>query len=227
MSSSTARAAAPSRLPARTRDKRPALAALALLLVLLGALGSALIVYRSSERTEVLMAARTIEQGQVLVREDFRMVEIAWDDDDTQLIGATAIDNFVGASALTHIPANAVLAPQMFTASEMAPDGAAQVGVMVPAPARPSDMFRVNDIVRVYQVAGATAVGERDDTEELVSAAKVIAVGEASTTSDLVHVTVLVPEDDAPAVIGASSAGSAALAVLPADAAPVVDWRTQ
>lgn len=227
MSSTTARSAAPTRLPARTRDKRPALAALALLLVLLGALGSALIVYRSSERTEVLMTARAVEQGQVLTREDFRVVELAWDEDDTQLIGATALDNFVGASALTHIPANAVLAPQMFTASEMAPQGATQVGVMVPAPGRPADMFRVNDIVRVYEVAGAVAVGEQGETEELVSAAKVVAVGDASTTSDLVHVTLLVPEDDAPAVIGASSSGTAALAVLPADAAPVVDWRTQ
>lgn len=225
--STSARSAAPTRLPARSRDRRPALAALALLLVLLGALGSALLVYRTGERTEVLMAAGPIEQGEVLTREDLRVVEMAWDDGETQLIGATAIDNFVGASALTHIPANSVLAPQMFTASTMAPAGSTQVGVLVPLPGRPADVFRVNDIVRVFQVPPAAAVGETGETEELVMAAKVVSVGAASTTSDSVHVTLLVPEADAPAVIAASSSGSAALAVLPADTAPVVDWRTE
>jgi hypothetical protein len=227
MTTSAVRSAAPTRLPARSRDRRPALAALALLLVLLGALGSALLVYRTGERTEVLMSAGPIEQGQVLTREDFRVVEMAWDDGETQLIGATALDNFVGASALTHIPADAVLAPQMFTASAMAPAGATEVGVLVPSAGRPADGFRVNDIVRVFQVPAATAVGDQGETEELVGAAKIVAVGEASTTSDLVHITLLVPEDDAPAVIGASSSGSAAVAVLPADTAPVVDWRTE
>ncbi|GAA5159359.1 SAF domain-containing protein [Ornithinimicrobium tianjinense] len=227
MSSSATRSAAPTRLPSRARDKRPALAVLALLLVLLGALGSALIVFRSSERTEVLMAARPLEQGQVLTAEDFRVVEMAWDDADTQLIGATALDNFVGASALTHIPANTVLAPQMFTASAMAPEGATQVGVVVPSAGRPSEGFRVNDIVRVFQVPDQAAIGGGGATEELVEAAKVVHVGEASTTTDMVHVTLLVPDADAAAVIAASSTGTAALSVLPADTAPVVDWRTQ
>ena len=52
------------RLPVPSRDRRPALAALAILLVLAGALGSALVAYRSGSRVDVLVARHDIGPGE-------------------------------------------------------------------------------------------------------------------------------------------------------------------
>lgn len=226
MSTTAARSGAPgNRLPARPRDKRPALALLALLLVLLGALGSALLVYRTANRTEVLVANDTIRQGQSVTADDFGVVEVAYDE-GTQLVPAASLPQFVGSNSVTHIPAGAIISPQMFTPSVLAPEGAQLVGVVVPTVGRPADGFEVNDIVRVYATV-APGSQDTDEAEELVSAAKVAATTPVSETRDVLHVTLLLPEDAAAQVISASAAGTAALSILPADTEPVVDWRTE
>lgn len=226
MSTTPARSGASgNRLPSRPRDKRPALALLALLLVLLGALGSALLVYRTANRTEVLVANDTIRQGQSVTADDFDVVEVAYDE-GTQLVPAASLSQFVGANSVTHIPAGSIISPQMFTPTTLAPEGAQLVGVVVPTVGRPADGFQVNDIVRVYTTAGPGAE-EAGEAEEIVPAAKIVSTTPVSETRDTLHVTLLLPEDVAAEVITASAAGTAALAILPADTAPVVDWRTE
>lgn len=218
--------ATPSRLPARSRDKRPALALLALLLVLVGALGSALLVYRTGNRVQVLVASDTIRQGQQVTEDDFGIAEIAFED-GAQVVSADSLDRFVGSQAVSTIPAGSLVSGQMFTPSELAPAGAQQVGVVVTSPGRPSDAVEAGDIVRVFATAQESAVAAAEDATELVGAAKVVAVGPQIDTSDTIHVTLLLPEDVVASVVTASVTGTAALAVLPADTAPVVDWRTE
>lgn len=226
MSTTPARTGAPgTRLPSRPRDKRPALALLALLLVLLGALGSALLVYRTSDRTEVLVASDTINQGQTVTAEDFTVTEVAFED-GTQLVPATALEAFVGSSSVTHIPPGTLISSQMFTPTQLQPEGAQLVGVVVPSVGRPAEGFRTDDIVRVYGVRVAQG-NQEGEVEELVAAAKVVSAGTISETRDTLHVTLLLPEEAAADVIGASAGGTAALSVLPSDTAPVVDWRTE
>lgn len=218
--------AAGDRLPSRPRDRRPALAILALLLVLLGALGSALLVYRTGERVQVLVAQGVVQQGQVVTEQDFSVAEIAFDD-GTQVVPASSLDQFVGSTAVAYIPAGSVISAQMFTTEALSPAGAEQVGVVVASVGRPSSAVKVNDIVRVYRTDPSGTSGETADAEELVAAAKVVAVGPISETRDTVHVTLLLPGDAAASVIAASSAGTAAVSVLASDTAPVVDWRTE
>lgn len=227
MSTTPARpGASGTRLPARPRDKRPALALLALLLVLLGALGSALLVYRTGERTQVLVAKETISQGQTVTAESFRVAEVAFEE-GTQLVPAASLPQFVGANSVTHIPAGSLVSAQMFTPTELAPEGAQLVGVVVPSVGRPADGFKVNDIVRVYGTTPASGSKEAGPAEVLVEAAKVVSAGAASDTRDTLHVTLLLPEESAADVISSSAAGTAALAILPASTTPVVDWRTE
>jgi hypothetical protein len=227
MSTTPARPGAPgNRLPARPRDKRPALALLALLLVLLGALGSALLVYRTANRTEVLVAQETIRQGQSVTAEDFGVIEVAYEE-GTQLVPASSLPQFVGANSVTHIPAGSIVSPQMFTPTVLAPAGSQLVGVVVPTVGRPADGFEVNDIVRVYRTAGPGADADAPGTEQVVAAAKIVAATPVSETRDTLHVTLLLPESAAADVITASATGTAALAILPPDTAPVVDWRTE
>src|SRR5687768_16946461 len=70
MSGTGVLAATGSRLPVPKRDRRPALAALAVLLILAGALGSALIAYRSGDRVDVLVASDDILPGQKIDADD-------------------------------------------------------------------------------------------------------------------------------------------------------------
>jgi hypothetical protein len=58
-------------LPAPVRDRRPALAAIAVLLILSGAFASGLLVYRSGERTDVLVARDDIDVGTTITANDF------------------------------------------------------------------------------------------------------------------------------------------------------------
>lgn len=227
MSTTPARpGASGTRLPARPRDKRPALALLALLLVLLGALGSALLVYRSGERTQVLVAKETIRQGQKVTAESFSVAEVAFDE-GAQLVPAGSLQSFVGANSVTHIPAGTLVSGQMFTPTELAPAGAQLVGVVVPSVGRPAEGFQVNDIVRVYGTPASKGNEALKPSEVLVEAAKVVSAGTVSDTRDTLHVTLLLPEDAVADVISSSAAGSAALAILPASTPPVVDWRTE
>lgn len=219
--------AAGDRLPSRPRDRRPALAILALLLVLLGALGSALLVYRTGERVQVLVAQGPIQQGQVVTADDFSVTEIAFDD-GTQVVPAGSLGQFVGSTSVAYVPEGSIISAQMFTTRTLAPPGAEQVGVVVASVGRPSSAVQVNDIVRVYRTDPSGAASEAAaDAEQLVSAAKVVGVGPVLETRDTVHVTLLLPEDAAPSVIAASAAGTAAVSVLAADTAPDVDWRTE
>ena len=85
------------RLPVAPRDKRPALAALALLLILLGALGSALLVFRSGDRESVLAASHDIAFGQVMTRSDFSTVRAAAE--GAALVPARLVSSYVGTRA--------------------------------------------------------------------------------------------------------------------------------
>ncbi|WP_298888673.1 SAF domain-containing protein [uncultured Serinicoccus sp.] len=215
-----------SRLPARSRDKRPALALLALLLVLVGALGSALLVYRTGNRVQVLVAAQTIQQGAAVTEDDFTVTEIAFEE-GAQVVSAESLPQFVGSQAVSTIPEGSLVSGQMFTPSELAGPGVQQVGVVVASPRRPADAVQAGDIVRVFATVPESAVAAAEDAEQLVEAAKVVAVGPVVDTSDTIHVTLLLPEDAAPAVVAASATGTVALSLLPADTTPVVDWRTE
>lgn len=226
MSTTTAARAggAGDRLPSRPRDRRPALAILALLLVLLGALGSALLVYRTGERVQVLVAQAPIQQGQTVTAEDFSVTEIAFDA-GTQVVPAGSLEQFVGSTSVAYVPEGTIISAQMFTTRALAPADAEQVGVVVASVGRPSSAIQVNDIVRVYRTDPGG--GDTEDAEELVAAAKVVAVGPFVETRDTVHLTLLLPEDAAASVISASAAGTAAVSVLATDSPPVVDWRTE
>ncbi|QFG67425.1 SAF domain-containing protein [Ornithinimicrobium pratense] len=217
--------AAGDRLPSRPRDRRPALAILALLLVLLGALGSALLVYRTGERVQVLVAQGPIQQGQTVTADDFSVTEIAFDD-GTQVVPAGSLGQFVGSTSVAYVPEGSIISAQMFTTRALAPAAAEQVGVVVASVGRPSSAVQVNDIVRVYRT-DPSGTAAATDAEELVAAAKVVAVGPVLETRDTVHVTLLLPQDAAPSVISASAAGTAAVSILASDTAPSVDWRTE
>lgn len=211
------------RLPAPARDRRPALAALALLLVLGGALTSALIAYRSGDRVDVLVARGDIEVGQVMTKADFALARVA--SDGAATIQAAAADNFVGTSATGRIPAGTMLNRTMFLAeSDVIPPRAVVVGVVLAANQRPAGALRAGDVVRVFLVP--REVGGVAQGTVLASAVRVVDV-DAGAGGDSLRVSLLIPEGPATAIVTAAATGSIALTSLAPDTLPAVDFRTE
>lgn len=210
------------RLPAPVRDRRPALAALALLLVLGGALASALIAYRSGDRVDVLVAREDIEVGQLVTAGDFGIARVAADGAAT--IEAAAARNFVGTSATTRIPAGTLLNRSMFlAASGVVPLRSVVVGVVLSASQRPAVELRAGDVVRVFLVprdAGGVSIGT-----VLASAVRVAEVG-GSAGGDITRLSLLVPEASATAIVGAAATNSIAVTRLAPETLPAIDFRT-
>lgn len=211
------------RLPAPTRDRRPALAALALLLVVGGALASALIAYRSGDRVDVLVAREDIEVGQIVTEADFGIARVAADGAAT--IEAAAAQNFVGTSATSRVPAGTMLNRTMFLAeSAVVPPRSVVVGVVLSPTQRPARALRPGDVVRVFQVPR-----EADRVAEgtVLAAAVRVADVDAGAGGDELRVSLLVPDEAAASIVAAAATGSIALTFLPPGTEPAVDFRTE
>ncbi|GAA1936149.1 SAF domain-containing protein [Nocardioides marmoribigeumensis] len=222
MSTVTGPAPARGRLPVARRDRRPALAALALLLVLVGALGSALVAYRSGSREEVLVARQDIEVGQVVTAADLTTARVAADGGAT--VDAAAIRNFIGTHAVAYVPQGTLVNRFMFTGERIVPAGAQVVGVVVDITRRTTERLRSGDVVQLVYVSGSgdQSSGAAQPGDSIVRAAKVVAVGSGGGSGQL-SVSVLVPDKDAGAVADLASSNSIALTLLPAGTTPVVD----
>ena len=224
MTTVTGQAPARGRLPVARRDRRPALAALALLLVLVGALGSALVAYRSGSREDVLVARRDIEVGQLITAADLTTARVAADGGTT--VDAAAIKNFIGTHALAYVPQGTLLNGKMFSGASIVPSGAQVVGVVVDITRRTTTRLRPGDIVQLVYVSGSGSGDQQGGAaapgDTIVKAAKVVAVGSGGGSGQL-SVSVLVPDADAGTVADLASGNSLALTLLPAGTKPVVD----
>jgi hypothetical protein len=214
-----------SRLPVQSRDRRPALAALALLLVVAGALGAALVVYRSGQRTDVLVAAHEIKPGQRVSAGDFDTARVSAD--AGSIVHASSRSAFVGSFAITDIPAGTLINNQMFQATRVIPAGGVVVGVTISGGQRPADQITTGTVVRAYYVSKQSSSESQPAAGVvLAEAARVVATHESSTNSDDVTVSLLVSSDQAAQLVSASAAGNVALAVLAPGTKPELDFES-
>lgn len=209
------------RLPTRRRDKRPALAALALLLVLVGALGSALIVYRSGQRVDVLVAARDIPAGQRVTADDLTTARVAAD--DVSVAGAGSKGVYVGSYATTSVPKGTLVNGKMFRANGVVPHDAQLVGVVVPKTQLPPNI-ESGSVVAVYYVDGKaqTSSSAQPSGTQILDAARVVNAAPAASDGGTT-LTLLVPSSDASKVVGYASSNQLAVTVLPDSTKPSVD----
>ncbi|GAA2031312.1 SAF domain-containing protein [Pseudokineococcus marinus] len=208
----SAREAGPGeRLPAPPRERRPALAALAVLLVVGGAAVAGLAALRADDRQAVLVAGRDIPVGTLITRDD--LVEQQVSAEGVDLVPAAARASVEGRSyAVQEIPAGRILDLQMLNQQDPFGNGDAAVGVPVPPGRVPAQGLQTGDVVQLVRVAD----GEGD---VLVERATVSEVGggtddDSVTTTTSPVATVLVDPDDAPAVAAAGAADELALVLL-------------
>lgn len=215
--------AAQTRLPRRRRDRRAALSALALLLVALGALGSALVVYRSGHRTDVLVAKGDIQVGQRVSASDFETTRVA--SDGGNVIAASAVSQLDGWHAVTTIPAGTLVNGNMFQKGGLIPSDGVKVGVTLTQDQRPAEGVQIGDVVRAYAVSTTGTSGNVGTSQELVPAARVVSVSDPGSGGTLT-VTLLVTQKTAPQLIEAAGQGQVALAELPPSTTLPIDFQT-
>ncbi len=214
------------RLPVARRDRRPALAALAVLLILLGALGSALIAFRSGDRVSALVAADDIPIGKTVSAADF--VETSVAADARYLITADSRKFFVGSRSTVTVPKGTLLNRNMFTNASQIPNGAQLVGVMLDPNQRTSEVPKPDDVVRLYYVSG-TSEGSGSPRglsggDTVVESARVVFVG-GGRGADQRNVTVLISDTDAGDVAEFASSGNLAMTILPNGTVPRPDLQ--
>lgn len=144
------------RLPSPPRQRRPALAALAVLLIVGGAAIAALLAMRVDERTPVLQAARTIPAGQQITEDDLTTVQVASELDS--LIPESDRDALIGRYATVRINQDQLFDTTMVTEQGGLQEGQVAVGAVLSAGFLPAGGLQPGDVVDLVSIV--TGEGE-------------------------------------------------------------------
>jgi hypothetical protein len=132
------------------------LAALAVLLILLGALGATMLVLQVGNRVEVVKVTADIQAGQS-VGNNVTSVMVAADD-SLNYVKWSQVDALKALKARSTIYANTVVMGQMFGSDAGVEAGKALVGLSLKAGQFPNGV-KAGDIVAAYRVASETGSG--------------------------------------------------------------------
>ncbi|HET6860902.1 MAG TPA: hypothetical protein VFH94_27860 [Streptomyces sp.] len=219
------------RLPSAPRERKPALAALAVLLILIGALGATVLVLRAGERVEVLKLKAPVAVGEpvdgkvvstVLVAEDKAMQYVRADQ-----LGTVTKEKLVASVDLVK---GTLLVGPMLTGEKGLAAGKSTVGLALKAGQYPSGgALKNGSTVSIYRVGAKTsgnsgnssgATGGSASNSLLVQSAKVQNVATTSSdqlvSSSSLPVSVVVDQADAAKVADAAAAGEVALVLVAA-----------
>ncbi|MBZ6107060.1 hypothetical protein [Streptomyces olivaceus] len=210
------------RLPSPPRERKPALAALAVLLILVGALGATMLVLRAGDRVEVVKVTADIQAGESVGNKVTSVMVAA--DDSINYIEWSQLGALKKLKAKSTIYTNTVVMGQMFAAQEQIPEGKASVGVALKEGQYPAGV-KSGDIVAAYRV-GSSSSGDSADKDTSSSAsggaivpdARVNGVaddGDSTVSTGNKSFTLLVDEADAAALASAAAAGEVAIVRVP------------
>ncbi|WP_192809070.1 hypothetical protein [Actinomadura montaniterrae] len=203
------------RLPVSPRERKPALAALAVLLILGGALASAYLVMASGQRVSAIRIAQPVAAGQQIPQSALEEVQIG--DTGVQFINWSERLNVSRYYASVPLVKGALLTNGMISRTDEAAKGRLVVGLALKPGQLPSGGVESGKKVTLYAVGNGSGGGPRAGTV-LAAEAIVINVGGGGgdrLRSDQTTVDVAVAPADAPQVTEAASAGTVALALIP------------
>lgn len=201
-------------------QRRPLFAVVAVLLILLGAAGGALVFWSTGSTVDAVAARVPITRGTLLTADLFATVQIA-PNEQLAYIEADQLDQLVGLRAAHDVAAGALVDPGLGTAEMVPSAGRTVVGLSLPPGAEPAVELLVGDKVRVVltePVYACTADTTGADgttassacTGDLVVAGVVAATARDEASGQLT-VSVDVAEADAPRTAAAAALGRAAL----------------
>jgi hypothetical protein len=208
------------RSPLPTRQRRPGLAAVGVIVVLgMGAVFGWM--YTSAgEKAPVVVMAREVPVGQVIERSDLSTVDVAG---SVTAIAGVNLSTVVGQQAAVGLLPGTLLQRSMLTGGEPIPAGQVQVGVALKPGQLPADGVGAGDRVMVLRLGQAGAAAGQITVDSvaaagpvvLADAATVFAVRADPTQTGGTLVTLLVATAQGPVIAEASSTGSAAVIKVP------------
>lgn len=212
------------RLPVAPRERKPALAALAVLLILVGALGATVLVLRAGNKIEAIRITQRVAAGQPLPASAITEVDVA-DGSGLHYVPWSQRGALGSYRAATDLLPDTPLVGEMLTHSKALPNGQVVVGLSLKDGQYPAGI-QAGDHVAAYRVgnddgsatSGTTGKSGAFGGNLLTADAKVQSAvhpsSDALGSGDL-PVTLVVGRSDAAALAQASSAGQVALVIVP------------
>jgi hypothetical protein len=199
-------------LPPPRRRRRPALLALAVSMVVLGALGATYLATSLGQTTAVIAIAREVPWGQTLTAADLVEARISADP-ALEPIPYVDRDQVIGLVAATTLAPGSLLTRDALTDQRPPSPGQQLVGVGVSAVQLPTTALRPGDDVLLVPVAAGSAPAPTDGEAPSAVAATVLQSGPPGTDG-LRVVDVLVYAADGPDVAARAAAGLIAIVVV-------------
>ena len=134
-----------SRLPSAPRERRPLLAALAVLLIVGGALLAGFLATRMDNRVQVLAAASTLRPGHVITADDLAATPVSAE--IRTLVPASQIDQVIGRTVRVEVTKGQLLDTSQLTTGPVPGQGAQVVGATLEAGRFPASGLGPGDVV--------------------------------------------------------------------------------
>ncbi len=195
------------------RRRRPALLALAVAMVVLGALGAAYLATSLGRTSPVIAIAREVPWGQQITAADLVQARVAGDP-ALAPIPYGERDQVIGMVAATTLTPGSLLTREALTEQPLPPPGQQLVGVGVSAVQLPATSLRPGDDVLLVPVAGSSGTGTPDAAGTTGTVEATVVRPGPPGTDGLRVVDVLVDAADGPDVAARAAAGLVAIVVV-------------
>ena len=225
------------RMPSAPRERKPALAALAVLLVALGAVAAGYLVINAGHRVGAVEITQQVGQGQRIPASAIKEVEIA-SNSGINYVAWQYANRVAGVYAAVQIPAGTLLTSAMTTATNNLAAGKVQVGLSLKPGQAPANLL-IGQSVEAFGVgtgsgcaaaagggggansAGGTGGGSGGSGNGAGSGVPITTgviasvVGSTASNGSTAAVTLAVPDADAGVLACYASAGDVAIALTP------------
>jgi hypothetical protein len=198
-------------LPRPPGRRRPGLAAIAVLLIVLGAAIAGLLALRIDERVPVLVARHQIGIGQQITADDLSVARMA--SEGVRVIPAGQASAVIGRYAGQEIAPGRLIDGGMLSTSGLLTEGQAAVGLALQPGRFPAGGLKTGDVVQV--VRSLDGVGKVLAPRAVIGSVKSSSEGAfGSSGSSTTSVTAIVSERLAPAVAAAAMADQVSLVLI-------------
>ena len=218
-------------MPSAPRERKPALAALAVLLVALGAVAAGYLVINAGHRVGAVEITQQVGQGQRIPASAIKEVEIA-SNSGINYVAWQYANRVAGVYAAVQIPAGTLLTSAMTTATNNLAAGKVQVGLSLKPGQAPANLL-IGQSVEAFGVgtgsgcgaaaagggAGGTGGGNGGNGSgsgvPITTGVIASVVGSTASNGSTAAVTLAVPDADAGVLACYASAGDVAIALTP------------
>jgi hypothetical protein len=217
------------RMPSAPRERKPALAALAVLLVALGAVAAGYLVINAGHRVGAVEITQQVGQGQRIPASAIKEVEIA-SNSGINYVAWQYANRVAGVYASVQIPAGTLLTSAMTTATNNLAAGKVQVGLSLKPGQAPGNLL-IGQTVEAFGVGtgsgcgatsagaggtGGTGGGNGTGPGVPITTGVIASVfGSTATNGSTAAVTLAVPDAEAGVLACYASAGDVAIALTP------------